>query len=395
MSDETVPDAEPAEPSSHRRAVWTTILLSQLVIAMLTAAGVYVVHKNLNDNIAAGARVDHRVDKDRSGLADGDDEPLNVLVMGSDSRVGTGNGIDGENGDGSQRNDTTILLHVSQDRTNAYGVSLPRDAIVDRPDCTADGETVPGEDGVRFNTAFSVGGPTCAVQTVEELTQIHIDHFLVLDFNGFKEMVDAVDGVEVCLPEAVDDDEHDIHFEAGTQTLKGQQALDYVRERYQLSATGDVGRMKRQQAFIASMVGKVSDAGTLSQPSRVIGFLNAFTSSIQVDDGIDSVGRLADLAMQMRDTGLDKIKFLTVPIEPDPDDPLVTLVWAPSADDLWDRIREDQKLGKDFTADSIDAGDDVGTTGPDAVPDGGSGDGSGGSGDQSDDEERRAAGLCV
>lgn len=394
---------------SHRRAVWTTIVATQVAVALVTAGGVFLVHKNLNDNIAAGDKVDHRVDKVLpDGAEEGDREPLNILVLGSDSRAGAGNAIDKENTDGSQRADLTILLHISQDRTNAYGVSLPRDAIVDRPDCRVDGETVKGEDGVRFNTAFEVGGPTCAVQTVEELTKIHIDHFLALDFNGFKDMVDAVGGVEVCIPKDVDDDEHNIHFDAGTQVLEGQQALNYVRERYQLSVTGDIGRMKRQQAFIASMISKVRSAGTLSQPQRVIDFLNAFTSSIQVDEGLDTVGKLVDLAMEVQHTGLDKIRFLTVPIEPDPNNPMVTLVWAPAAKDLWERIRQDQKLGPDFSADSIGA-DESPTGGTGGGNSGGNGGGTGGgngSGDNTpgtdgggesgdDAAAREAAGLCV
>ncbi|QCW51382.1 LytR family transcriptional regulator [Nocardioides dongxiaopingii] len=395
---------KPRKP--HRRAVWSTILATQLVVALVTAGSVFLVHQNLNDNIADGVDVEHQVDKVLpDGVEKGDPEPLNILVLGSDLRAGAGNDIDNENADGSQRADTTILLHVAQDRKSAYGVSLPRDAIIDRPDCRVGGEEVAGEDGVRFNTAFAVGGATCAVQTVEALTKIHIDHFISLDFNGFKEMVDAVGGVEVCIPKDVDDDEHNIHFDAGTQVLDGQQSLNYVRERSVLSVNADIGRMKRQQAFIASMISTVSSAGTLTQPQKVIDFLGAFTSSIEVDSGLDKVGKLVDLAMEVQGTDLDKIKFITVPIEPDPDNPTVTLVWGPGADDLWERIRQDQKLGKDFSAGSIGADDDP------SGGDGGNGDGgSGGSGgtsgsgsgstggsDEESDEsaERVAAGLCA
>lgn len=394
MSNES-PAAEPRVRRTHRREVWATILASQLVVALITATAVVLAYQSFNDNIAAGEEIEHRVEKVLPEGIDDDapDKPLNILVMGSDSRVGEGNAIDSENSDGSQRSDTVILLHVSQDRTNAYGVSLPRDAIIDRPDCRVDGEVVDGETGVRFNTAFSAGGPQCTVQTVEELTGIFIDHFLVLDFNGFKDMVDAVNGVEVCIPTAVDDAEHDIYFDAGTQTLSGQQALNYVRERSQLSVTGDIGRMKRQQAFIASMIKKVRSAGTLSQPKKVIDFLDAVTSSIQVDDGLDSIGKLVDLAMEVRNTGLDKIKFITVPVEPDPENPLVTLVWSESASDLWERIQQDQKLGKDFSEGSIGADDNVGTEDPEDGPSAGSGGGGGANPDKA--AERAAAGLCA
>ena len=162
--------------------------------------------------------------------------------------------------------------------------------MVARPDCESTARPSParGPRHVQHRVRASAG-PQCTVQMVESLTGIYIDHFVVLDFNGFKAMVDAVDGVEVCIPEDVDDDEHNIHFDAGTQELDGEAALDYVRERYVLSVTGDIGRMKRQQAFIASMANKVMSAGTLSRPDRVFSFLDAVTESIQVDDDLDSM----------------------------------------------------------------------------------------------------------
>jgi LCP family protein required for cell wall assembly len=267
---------------------------------------------------------------------------------------------------------------------------------VNRPDCRVNGETVPGEKLAMFNTAFALGGAQCTIQTVEKLTGIYIDHFITIDFNGFKDMVDAVGGVEVCIPKDVDDDEHNIHFDAGTQELTGQDALNYVRERYVLSVTGDIGRMKRQQAFIASMVNKVMSAGTLSRPDRVYSFLEAVTDSIAVDEDLDSMGSLVDLATQFQDTGLSHIKFVTVPnapYEPDPN----RLVWTREAKKLWERIRDDRPLGEGFSEDSVSADDPVGTPSGSASPsdtDGAGGAGGSGS-DTSDDEERLAAGLCA
>lgn len=353
VSEETstgVPAAR--RPLRRRRVVLAVILGTQLVVGLLTAGGVYLAYDHLNGNIANGEPIDHVAQK---AALDGPKQPLNILVLGSDSRVGRGNNIDGQT-DIGERADTTILLHVSADRKHAYGVSLPRDAIVDRPDCVLRDETVPGENAVMFNTAFAVGGAQCAVQTVESLTTVYIDHFLVVDFNGFKDMVDAVNGVEVCIPKAVDDDKHQIHFVAGTQVLTGQDALNYVRERYVLSVTGDIGRMKRQQAFIASLVNKVISAGTLSQPSRIFSFLNAATSSIRVDDTLDSVRNLVDLAMQFKDTGLDRIKFITVPIAEYPPDPN-RLIWTDEANALWKRIIADKPLTKSFRKGSIGADD--------------------------------------
>lgn len=381
----------------HKRTVLKVIVVTHLCLALVTGCTVAFAYHRLNGNIAAGERIEHVLAPPEQ---EGDRMPLNILVMGSDSRQGEANDLDEEGGTG-ERSDTTILLHVSEDRQDAYGVSLPRDAIIDRPDCLVDGEVVPGEEDVLFNTAFTVGGSQCTIQTVEALTDIYIDHFITVDFEGFKDMVDAVDGVEVCIPRDVDDDEHDIHFEAGTQVLHGQQALDYVRERYVLSVTGDIGRMRRQQAFIASMVNKVMSAGTLSRPDRVYDFLYAVTDSIAVDEDLDSIAALADLAMQFQDTGLAHIKFVTVPFEeyePDPN----RLVWAPEAENLWDRIRADEPLGDEFSEDSLSAADPLGesssgtatgsgspsTTGTPPSP-------GGGSGSSLDEDERLAAGLCA
>jgi LCP family protein required for cell wall assembly len=376
---------EPEPTEADRRTVLKVILVSQLCLAVLTTVGVVVAYERLNGNIANGEPIEHTVPEPEY---EGERGPLNVLVMGSDSREGEDNDL-GAEGATDERSDTTILIHVSADRKDAYGVSLPRDAIVDRPDCEVKGETIPGEDATLFNTAFSVGGAQCTIQTVEALTGIYIDHFVTIDFNGFKDMVDAVGGVEVCIPKDVDDEEHDIHFDAGTQVLTGQDALNYVRERYFLSVTGDIGRMKRQQAFIASMVNKVMSAGTLSRPDRVYSFLDAATQSIAVDEDLDSIAALYDLVTQFGDTGLAHIKFVTVPFaeyEPDPN----RLVWTREAEDLWERVRNDQPLGQDFSEDSLSAKDPVGTPSGSDSPSG-----PGSSDDTADDEERRAAGLCA
>ncbi|MDQ4054486.1 MAG: LCP family protein [Actinomycetota bacterium] len=389
MADDAKPPAGPADDQrllegGHRRTVAVVVVVTQLVVAAVTATVVYFGYDNLDGNIPEGLRIEHVVPEPESEDT-GEAVPVNILVMGEDTRSGEGNAIDGETGGGGS--DTTILLHVSADREDAYGVSLPRDAMVARPRCESDGETVPAADPVMFNEAFALAGPRCTVTMVESLTGIYIDHFVVLDFNGFKAMVDAVHGVQVCIPEDVDDDQHNIHFEAGTQELDGDAALDYVRERYVLSVTGDIGRMKRQQAFIASMANKVLSAGTLSRPMRVYNFLKAVTRSIKVDDNLDSLAKMADLVRNLQGPGLSDIKFLTVPIaeyEPDPN----RLQWTDAAKDLWRRIRDDKPLGPTLSKDSLNVDDPVGT--PDKPPTGGSGDP-----DPDEAEERLANGLCA
>lgn len=339
----------------HRRTVLYVILVTQLCLALLTGSAVALAWNHLDHGIKPGAPIPSQGKKHH--LVGGD--PLNILVMGSDTRSGAGDDID-HKGDIGARSDTTILLHVSADRSEVYGVSLPRDAMVKRPDCKVGSKVVPGADLDMFNNAFSVGGPSCTAQMVHALTGLYIDHYVVLDFAGFKKMVDAVHGVQVCIPEDVNDQAHGIVLKKGTQTLDGDAALKYVRERYALSPNADIGRMKRQQAFIASLLHKVISAGTLSHPDRVYKFAEAATGSVTTDPDLASLGNLVKLARQIRRTNPDDIQFITVPFEeyaPDPN----RLQWAPAAKALWQRMAEDKPLSKKYDGEVITAENPPGT----------------------------------
>jgi LCP family protein required for cell wall assembly len=265
---------------------------------------------------------------------------------------------------------------------------------VNRPDCTSeDGDTIPGADGVMWNEAFSVGGPACTIQQVEQLTGIPMDHYVVVDFEGFKGMVDAIGGVEVCIPEPIVDPAHGINIEAGTRKIKGAEALNYVRERYVVGNGSDIGRMKRQQAFIASMAHQVVTAGTLARPDHLVGFLNAATKSLTVDNGLGSIVKLAKLGGEFQGIGLDNIQFITIPNIPDPSDPN-RLVWKqPEAKAVWDKIAHDEPLTKKLSEDVISAGN---LPGSGSSSGSGSGSGSGnGSSSEADQQALEDAGLCT
>jgi anionic cell wall polymer biosynthesis LytR-Cps2A-Psr (LCP) family protein len=171
-------------------------------------------------------------------------------------------------------------------------------------------------------------------------------------------MVDALGGVEERVPKPVHDDIGHINLPAGTYTVTGEQALDYVRVRHDISANGDIGRMKRQQAFLASMANKAISLGTLSNPVKLYKFLDAATKSLTTDPGLANLQALAGLANQLRGIGLENIQFLTVPFEtyqPDPN----RLVWAPEAKKLWRRIRLDKPLSHKESRSTISASDQV------------------------------------
>lgn len=275
---------------------------------------------------------------------------LNVLVMGSDTRAGAnGKGIGGDSSATPGLSDTTILLHLSEDRTFAYGVSIPRDSMVERPPCPEkDGEGIDPGGFTQFNEAFAVGGPACTVATVEANTGVRIDNFVVIDFAGFRKMVDAIGGVEMCVPEEVNDSIGKIYLDAGTYNMDGNTALAYVRVRHGIGAElGDIGRIKRQQVFISAMIEKVMSAGTLANPVKLVSLLEAATKSLTTDPGLADLRKLAGLASSLQDIGMKKIKFITVPFELWPEDPN-KVIWSSSAEGLWDRIKKDENLTPDL-----------------------------------------------
>jgi LCP family protein required for cell wall assembly len=330
----------------RKRALRAATVVGAVVALALVVGGLFA-YRHLEGNITAIDTSD-MLGTDRPDKVVDESEPLNpvnILLLGSDTREGLNGNIGGET---PGLSDTTILLHLSADRKRAYGVSLPRDAMVERPDCvTESGGTDPGGLSM-FNSAYAVGGPGCTQRTVEQLTGIHIDHFVVVDFAGFKHMVDALGGVEVCVPEEVNDDVGNIHLPAGTYEADGDQALDYVRIRHGISENGDIGRMKRQQAFLASMANEAISAGTLANPVKLYNFLDAATQSLTTDPELASLKELTKLANQVRGIGLENIQFMTVPFDWWVEDPN-RVVWAPEADRLWKLLENDEELPPKFT----------------------------------------------
>ena len=414
------PSASPSEPRvatpvggkrrgrvRKRHTVGKVLLATVVVLALATGLGVVFLYRHLNGNLQV---LDPTTQLSDRPEVTGPRGAMNILVMGDDTRQGKGNKIDGEAGAGGS--DTTLLLHLSADRQHAYGISIPRDLLVDRPECkTKSGSAISAQTGAMWNAAYAVGGAPCTIQQFEQLTNIRLDHFIVVDFNGFKGMVDAVGGVSMCIPDDIDDPAHHIHIAAGTRKLKGNEALSYVRERYTIGNGSDVGRVKRQQAFIASMAHSVVTAGTLARPDRLVRFLDSATKSLTVDPGLKNVIKLAELGGQFKDIGLDNIRFITIPITPAPSDPNRLVLQQPQANQIWAKLRNDKPLTKRLSSDVISAGNLPGgspsgepSSSPSSSPSGTpSSSASGGpssspSGTPDDEASRQAlqdAGLCV
>jgi LCP family protein required for cell wall assembly len=322
----------------HRGLIRTAWALAAILV--LIGAGTVAAALRLRGNIQA-VDVTRKLGTDRPTVAPTDpagDRPLNVLVLGSDSREGANHFVGGKVDEG--RSDTALVLHLSADRSRALAVSIPRDSVVPMPTCVdRTGGTSPAAER-QFNDAYTIGGAACTQRTVEQLTGLRIDHYVVVDFAGFKDMVDALGTVPICLPKPVNDTRHHISLPAGRSRVNGTQALAYVRERYALGDGGDLGRIDRQQAFLASVLQEAISAGTLTDPPRLYAFLSAATRSVTMDPDLAGIGALTSLAKQVADIGLSRIQFVTVPNEPYEPDPN-RLQWAPPARQLWRAIRLD------------------------------------------------------
>ncbi|MFG2985390.1 LCP family protein [Streptomyces sp. NPDC048258] len=334
----------PKPPRSRRRRLLRWIGLGATFMALTgSATGWWLYNKldgNITEDTSATAEL-RRYEHDRPAHFAGGAQ--NILLIGSDSRSGKDNARYGQDQSG-QRSDTTILLHLPADRRSATAVSIPRDLMADIPACLmADGSRT-REQFAQFNWAFQWGGAACTIRTAEKLTGIRIDHHMVIDFGGFKQMVDAIGGVEVCLKQPVDDSEAKLRLPAGRQTLQGEQALGFVRARYSLGNGSDTERMERQQQFLGSLVKKVQSNGVLLNPARLYPLLDAATSSVTTDPELASLRGLYELVRGVRDIPTDQVKFLTVPRRPYPANPNRDELVEPDAARLFEQLRTDQPV---------------------------------------------------
>ncbi|WP_031225759.1 LCP family protein [Streptomyces roseochromogenus] len=327
---------------AKKALAWTAGGTAFALVAVGTAGYLYL--KHLEGNITStdvGSAAKNGFSKD---------DAFNILIIGTDKRTGKGNEGYGDKGSVGHA-DTNILLHVSKDRTNATALSIPRDLITNVPDCPTkqpDGseKVVPGTDNVRFNTSLGQDGrdPGCTMRTVQAVTGIMPDHFMMVDFNAVKTLTSAVGGVDVCLAHAVDDKESHLKLSAGQHKIEGEQALAFVRTRHSWGNQGDLDRIKVQQQFMGSLMRKMSSSDTLTNPSKLIDLAEAATNALTVDKGISSVGTLKDIALELKKVPPKNISFVTVPVVDNPADGVVhktVIVNQATAPAVFDAIKND------------------------------------------------------
>ncbi|MGV9244642.1 LCP family protein [Streptomyces sp. NPDC003710] len=339
----------------RRRRRWVRRSALGLAVLVLGTSGLgWAAYEKLSSNITA----DNDAAAELARYAKERPTPLvrgaqNILIIGSDRRSGDGNGQYGRDL-GSERSDTAILLHLAANGRTATAVSLPRDLMVDVPSCRRPDGSRADPVFTMFNHAFATGGSACTVRTVEKLTNIRIDHYMVVDFNGFKKMVDALHGVAVCLKKPIDDKDARLKLPAGRVTLNGEQALGYVRARKSLGDGSDTERMERQQLFLGALVSKVRSNDVLLNPVKLYPVLDAATSALTTDPALASLRGLYRLVRSLGNLSTEHVQFLTVPRTPYPGDANRDQLVEPGARNLFARLRADQpvEVTKEVPADS-------------------------------------------
>ncbi|MCW1094434.1 MULTISPECIES: LCP family protein [Streptomyces] len=333
----------PAKKKSRGKKIllWTCGTMAFVVLAVGAAGYLYLQH--LNDNIES------LPDDGASTGGFQKDQAINILLIGTDKRTGSGNDGYGDKGSAGHA-DTTILLHVAKDRSNATALSIPRDLIVDVPDCPTtqeDGSTkvIPGSSGVRFNTSLGQSGrtPSCTMRTVTELTGVTPDNFMVADFNAVKTLTSAVGGVEVCLAKDIDDPDSHLKLPAGKHTVEGEQALAFVRTRHSVGFGGDLSRIEIQQQFLGSLMRKLKSNDTLTSPTKMVKLAEAGTEALTVDAKLKNIGKLKDLGLELGKLDTKNLTFATVPVKDNPAEktPVTVVLKDGPAQQVFDMVKND------------------------------------------------------
>jgi LCP family protein required for cell wall assembly len=339
-------EGPPPSPERRRRVLRVTLAVVA-VLALVLVGGAVAVVVSLDRNIERledpFAGLEGRPDPSTGttpGTGSGADEgagadgsagdAVNILVLGTDSRISAGDPGQWERG--AQRTDVMMLVHIPADASAGYVMSIPRDAWVD----------IPGHGEAKLNAAFSLGGPTLLIETFEQLTQVRVDHFAVTDFESFRAITDALGGVRITLREDL------VHrgetvLPQGSHLMTGDQALIYVRQRMNL-ARGDFDRVQRQQAWMRSMVRRTTDREVLQDPAKWYPVLDAVTESVAVDPGLTRA-RMVELLMSVKDLRASDLSFFTVPIDgigTSRDGQSIVLLNRPAFDDLMAALRSDE-----------------------------------------------------
>ncbi|MET9373646.1 LCP family protein [Streptomyces sp. NPDC002992] len=325
----------------RKRRTGRIILLTLLVLVLAAGGTTYWMYSSIDGNIKG-------VDLNK---ALGDDRPQrlpttgqNLLVLGSDSRAGANASLDGGKVSGA-RSDTALVVHIPEGRTRATAISIPRDTLVTRPECEkSGGGTAPSKQRVMFNSVYSQFGPACVVKTVEKMSGVRLDHYLEIDFSGFKDLVDAIGGVTVDIEEPIKDGAAGLDLAAGPQKLDGTESLAFVRTRYGVGDGSDLGRIGNQQKFLMALLGEIKRQDLLGSPTKAYTVADSATKALTTDSELDSLTKLSEFAQSMNGVDPSSMETIMLPVAYDKKDPNRVVAAEPNASQLWKAIREDTRI---------------------------------------------------
>ncbi|MEU7056982.1 LCP family protein [Streptomyces sp. NPDC046197] len=346
----------------HRVLRWSATTLAVLILG--TAAAGYLYYEHLNGNIRKGERSsgDSKAEKSQPNAAG--QTPLNILLIGSDSRNSDADvalGGSRDNRGNPPLGDVEMLIHLAADRKSAAVVSIPRDTRVDIPKCTdpKTGRVYPPVNTI-INESLARGGAGCTLATWENLTNVYIDHWMTIDFAGVVKMADAIGGVDVCVRQNVWDRPlpgvpggSGMKMTAGTHKVQGVQALQWLRTRHAWGS--DLLRARAQHMYMNAMIRTLKSQNVFTDTGRLMDLADAATKSLQVSEEIGSVKKLYDLAMQLKTVPTDRITMTTMPNVEDPNNRDHVLPDGANADKVWQMIRDDVSFDKKGTASETDA----------------------------------------
>jgi LCP family protein required for cell wall assembly len=345
------PGRRPRHSTAARIVAWTSVILTGALV--VAAIGVYAGYRHLNGNI-------HQVNI--SGLVGAqppDHHPSaeNIVVIGSDSRRHQSARYGNSQELTTDQSDTLMIMHIPANRQYAEVMSIPRDSWVNIPSCRMGNGQMSPPQVFKINEAFALGnldgnhtdlGVACTIKTIERDTGIHVDHFIVINFAGFKDMVNALGGVPECNRHAINDPLSGLRLTAGHHLLNGTQALGYVRARYTLGNGSDLERIGRQQAFMSALVKRARSE--LLNPVAIYRFLDAATRSITIDSQLGGIAGIYKLGNSLKNLPPSKVTFFTLPTYPrslvDPLD-LANVMWTQPIDSqIFQAFRDDVPVNK-------------------------------------------------
>ncbi|MEU0741552.1 LCP family protein [Streptomyces sp. NPDC006134] len=335
------PSGRRAAPARPRRRVGRWVALG-LLAAVLAAGGTgYWLYSDLSGNIE-GVDLDEAIGGDRPEKLPTSGQ--NLLVLGSDSRSGANASL-GTGRAAGARSDTALVIHIPEGRAKAVAVSIPRDTLVTRPACTArDGSRLSAAHRVMFNSVYAQAGPACVVKTVEQMSGVRMDHFVEIDFAGFKGLVDAIGGVTVTVEQDIHDPSSGLDLPAGTHRLDGTQALQFVRTRHGVGDGSDLGRIGLQQQFLIALLGEIKRQDLLGSPTKAFKIADKLTESLTTDSGLASLTKLAEFGRSMNGVDPATMETIMLPVRYDTQDPDRVVAAQPQAGLLWEALREDRDV---------------------------------------------------